>query len=140
MNIKNTLRQVAVLSVATMALTFTGCKKYDEGPALSLRTKKARVVNVWEYQRVFVNDRDISSIFDNATITFKKDNTVESVDGAGNRQTGTWEFASGKEELVIKYSTADKPETWTILKLKEEELWARYEQNGDKIEVRLEED
>lgn len=56
---------MVVLSIST----FNGCKKYDEGPAISLRSKKERVVAEWEVKSYTDNGQNIlvSSYSDNLT-------------------------------------------------------------------------
>ncbi|NQV51603.1 MAG: hypothetical protein HQ500_00380 [Flavobacteriales bacterium] len=45
---KNTKVMLAVgLLLAVASLEFSGCKKGNEDPALSLRSRKARVTGVW---------------------------------------------------------------------------------------------
>lgn len=44
-----------ILLVLSVLLLF-GCKKYEEGPSISFRTKKARLTNAWNIERkVFPN-------------------------------------------------------------------------------------
>ena len=38
-------------------VTFS-CKKYEDGPTVSLRTKKARVVNKWKVDSYYINGVD----------------------------------------------------------------------------------
>jgi len=112
-----------------LAIAFTGCKKYDEGPMLSLASKKARVVNTWKIEKLFLNDLDITST--NLTnlsiysIEFKNDNTfIEN--GTGYTETGKWDFDSKKENLLCTYNGSITDDKYEILKLKSSEMWLKY--------------
>ena len=52
---KNTL---ALLFIVFGLITFTGCSKYEEGPGISLRTKKSRVVGEWQVTTFKINGAD----------------------------------------------------------------------------------
>lgn len=58
---KSTLKTIRfTLLLALIALYLQGCTKYEEGPKISLYSKKHRVVGTW---KVFVHDVDGVSIF-----------------------------------------------------------------------------
>ncbi len=122
---KGILRLSVVLLVSIM--TFSGCSKYEEGPSISLRTKKARMANEWVYEKYIVNgvDQDIS-YFADFVMTLEKDGTGKYSFG-DQSQDIQWEFNDSKEEFRIK----DTDEDWddddymTITKLKNDELWIK---------------
>lgn len=45
------------------ALSYSSCKKYDEGPLLSLHTQKARLKNYWIMEKVLKNGADYTRDF-----------------------------------------------------------------------------
>lgn len=103
----------------------TGCKKYEEGPGLSLRSKKARVANLWkvDYAYDFKDSVIITSDFAGETWEFSKDgNFIERENGTVDK-TGSWEFVSDKEQIKIKFSLST--DTYVIVKLKEKEMWLK---------------
>ncbi|HNF72960.1 MAG TPA: hypothetical protein PLP34_11115, partial [Chitinophagaceae bacterium] len=51
-----TLLVLALLMMSGM----TACRKYEEGPNISLRTKKARITNNWKYESAQVNGVEVS--------------------------------------------------------------------------------
>lgn len=127
-----------VFSVVIAGFGISGCKKYAEGPTLSLASKKSRVVNVWKIDKILINavDKPLGNDDKATSLEFKKDNTfeikVESYSENGitvpaSSNLGTWEFDSAKENIIMKYSGA-----WAIqlnnkiLKLKSNELWLEY--------------
>jgi len=116
-----------MLAVALVIfLNMTSCSTYDEGPAFSLRTKKARLTNgEWEVVKIAKESLDDGSI----VMEFEKDGdfeiTVEysyygyySFDYTA---TGEWEWEDGKE--VIEIDMDGSQMEWKIKKLTNDELW-----------------
>jgi hypothetical protein len=76
-----------------------GCKKYDEGPSFSLRTKKARITNEWKVYKVNYDDKENSNDFFNiyqyCYFTINKDFTMSKETKTNQTKTvttGTWKF------------------------------------------------
>lgn len=148
------LFSAAILCVfASTTLFFSeGCKKYEDGPALSLRTKTHRVVNTWKIEQYLVNDTNVT---DSLRITSYKENYND--DGSWSRSyivngdtatinsTGTWAFANKKEELALSCTDSVQvmqgvyisPASLKILRLKEKELWYSFEKAGKTHELHL---
>ena len=129
-----------------IAAVFEGCKKYPDGPVLSIFTKQQRVVNKWKVDYFSINDYDstnylLSKPYIGSYIFSKEkeghaDFTYLSDDhhyGAG----GEWEFKDDKSELHI-YCHSDTPgvhfsvgafaadnATWQIMRLTENEMWLK---------------
>lgn len=102
---------------------FTGCKKYEEGPALSLKSKKARVANEWKIQYAFdLEDGEVvTSDFSGETWEFSKNGEwIERENGVIDK-SGIWEFVSDKE--TIRITKPNGIDHYNILKLKEKEIW-----------------
>ena len=49
---------IIALLVGCTAFTFSGCGKYEDGPSISLLTKKARVAGTWGVEKYMVNGVD----------------------------------------------------------------------------------
>jgi hypothetical protein len=125
------------VGVFISAMHFSSCKKYDDGPALSLKTKKARVANEWKYDQVLSsNGTNITSSYANQSIEFKRDGTYITSSGTSSG-TGTWIFASDKEDIVLTENDGGDSYTWHMMRLKEKELWVSYEYFGGVYEYRL---
>ena len=43
------------------AILLCSCKKYKEGPAISLRTKTNRITGTWKIEKLYINDIDSTS-------------------------------------------------------------------------------
>lgn len=112
-----------VTLIALLAFSSTilfSCKKYEEGPSVSLRSKTARVSNQWKVDYA----KDL------------QDGTVTTADHAGDvweftkdgdflkngTLRGTWEFSDSKEEIIITGTFGDI-DYYKIMKLKENEMW-----------------
>ena len=114
---------VLVLALAFVMPGMQSCKKYEEGPAFSLRTKKARLVNKWKVTAFTVNDNNALDLVKDYTYEFKDDNTVVITDGS-NTTEGTWEFSDDKSNLIV--NTGGSADSWTIMRLKNDELIVEY--------------
>lgn len=122
------------LSTALLFL-FVSCKKYEEGPTLSLRSKKARLENNWKYEKIYKNNKEqyLSiedqnyrlRLMDNGVLQIATSNgTVE------NTCPGTWALIEEDEKLTITiiypaiwFISSQETKTYKILKLKNKELW-----------------
>ncbi|MCX7697266.1 MAG: lipocalin family protein [Bacteroidales bacterium] len=132
------------LSIVTIMILFTlvSCGKYEEGPAISFLPKKARLVNKWKIEKHFFNDQEqtLSEDEKKGYIEFKKDNTFESVSYDGSVSftlTGTWEEIDNYSQVKVKYTGVymgvpySYETTFTILRLKNNELWIEYKDENN---------
>ena len=134
-----------LLLVLPIALVFPACNKYEDGPALSLLTKKERLCNTWIIHSAYKNDVDQTSDFNAAfagyTLTIKKDETYtlsyRPFNVSEYSESGTWNFNDKKTTVTFNKSGSSDATTWTILRLKQKELWAEYTDSGDVYEVHL---
>lgn len=112
-----------LILLTVFSAMIASCKKYEDGPSLSLKTKKSRVANEWIYNEVTSpNGTNITSSYANSFLEFKKDDSYIQTSSSYS-YTGTWQFASGKEDIVMTESGSGDSETLHILRLKEKELW-----------------
>ncbi len=124
------MKKLIVLSLVAVFFTaMFSCKKYEEGPAVSLRTKKARLCQTWRLSKAFqdvqVGEEDLTDNYPiDWEITYKKDGTWSSISN-GNDNTGKWEFDSKKESIRVTTDGAPSeiPEVFDIVKLKKDEFW-----------------
>ena len=130
------MKTIKFLSIALLAMTFVlgSCSKYEEGPAFSLRTKKARLTGVWKIEKFVSNDGSTSypDSDENGTIEYTKDNeTKTTIDILGFQVviSGEWEFIKDKEWLRVIVDLNGQTEVVDskILRLKNDELWTEDE-------------
>jgi len=123
------------------------CKKYEDGPGLSFRSKTERLSNHWKFEKKLVNEEEVS-------LSDEEQKTILTFDEGGifikkipngpyfNSYNGTWEFIEKKEKVktYLDYSyfgnSVVEERNWEILKLKEKQLWLVYTNaNDDRIEI-----
>ena len=111
------------------------CKKTENGPAISLRSKDARVSNQWIVEQYLDDGVDKTELFAGSKFTFEKDGTCSATTPNGSF-SGTWTLEKEDDddddendlELEFKFSNKDKvieelDGDWEVSKLKEKELW-----------------
>lgn len=131
--------------VTLIGVVASGCKKYPEGPTVSLRSKKERFANTWKLSKYLINGTDYTSSYKDFLLTTTKGSDytlsykVTLLLTFSLSEAGTWAFTADKREVVFnKTSPSSDTYQWQILKLKEDELWGRrIESNGDIHEIHL---
>ncbi len=146
---------LAVFALILM-LAFASCRKYDDGPTVSFRSKEARVENVWKVESISRNDLDESDLYQSITWNFQDANS----EGVGQLEwtyrlegdsadvvfPATWELATLDEQIKLTYLDIVDPinsviETrllyLDIRRLAEDEFWFEYKLDGDSYFVRL---
>ena len=129
-----TLRLTTLLLGLALVFGSTSCK-YEEGPALSLRTKKARLAGEWEIEKTIDKDGKEETDWEGFTTTFDKDGTgvAKATFTFGGTTTTSenkfnWEFTDGKKKLKTTDEDNDS-ETVEILRLTNKEFWVKDENN-----------
>lgn len=132
--------KLAVL-VALVAFVASSCGKYEEGPSISLSSKKSRVVNIWKLDAEYLNgvEQTLTDDDKNTKMEFTKDDkmTITTVMlGATVTFSGTWSFDDTKESIIteIDFAGSISKDTSKILKLKSKELWLENTTGTDKTE------
>ena len=140
---------VILLTVLASILMLTSCSPYEEGPAISLRSRTERLCNEWRLTRLYINgtEQTLSSFDQQTTLEFKDNGTVNYsyavMDSTAIVITGsgTWEFNDDETEVftTITYTLGGtEKDTFKILRLKEEELWFENNEDGDVVETHYE--
>ncbi len=120
---------VVILSVAT----FESCGRYENGPEISLRSAKSRIVGEWHLADLLVNDKREQTLFDmesSSELTFNDDGTylynkVQSVKFP-QELVGEWSFGEDKTELLLIQRDSingDSERMYKITRLSKDELW-----------------
>lgn len=125
-------------------IVFAGCK-YEDGPKLSLRSKKARAVNTWYIDEVYENGVNKTSDYKNAyvnySMTIKDDNKYELKYRPFNvgdyTETGEWSFSGDKQYINFGPQGGSGSSRWKILRLKETETWVIQTIDGKDVELRM---
>jgi hypothetical protein len=118
-----------LLLCGMMIFSISSCRKFPEGPDISLRSKKARLVNKWKVEKVTVNgvDHTLSFLKANHTETYGKDGSFY-MHTLGGGRTGEWEWQNGKTEVICRELQwqGQVIHYFFILRLTEKELHYRY--------------
>lgn len=122
------------LSILTLVFVLSACKKYEEGPAISILTKKARVTGAWKAEKKISNSGEVDYVFDDEVIRINKDDTYEIHEGNELVVFGTWDFTKDKEYLRFTFTEngSKNIQEFKIIRLKNKELWLTDDQ-GEQI-------
>jgi hypothetical protein len=118
---------LVILSLLTVA-----CDDYEDGPKISLKSKRERVINTWKAEYAYRDEVDATAWYKDWTLDLREDGRLVITDLDDNdsvvTQHGFWDFVNDEEEIRFLYSVpAVEPDqkTVTILRLKETQLWFR---------------
>lgn len=135
-----------LIPVFLVLLITASCTKYEDGPMLSLRTRKARIINEWKISKYLEDGVDNTATFNNTrpnyTVVFEKNGNYSISITSGSStisETGTWELSESKS-FVLRYETSPQTETHSneITRLKHKELNIKYhDTNGSLIEMQF---
>lgn len=115
---------IFILSVSLFI--FSGCKKYEDGPLLSFKSKVNRLEGEWRI--VYVNGDDVFSDYPRIYFKFDKDGNffrTEKGEDYTHTDQGTWVWESRKEiiEVDLIYTNYRERIDYRISKLTSGELW-----------------
>lgn len=108
------------------------CKKFEEGPIFSLRSRKARITGTWTYQTIEVNGVDVkqsmTQVKDIRMIISKDHSFLDfGVSALGNTavDNDTWKFTERRTHLTIRNKSKGVKFSYEILRLTNTELWLK---------------
>jgi len=125
--------------ILTSLTTLSSCSKYEEGPSISLRTKKARITNIWKLIEFKEDGVDYTSDFEiEFILDIRKDDTYL-LTYDNEIEKGKWMFSSNKEELILLEEDGRNNQNWTIVRLANDEFWVKFTVDGLRYEMKFEE-
>lgn len=135
----NKIKLFGIVAVTVM-FGLSSCGKYEDGPGLSLRSKKARVEGEWKLSSQTYNgaNEPLDADDKDDTYTFTKDGKVEIQDPGNTTITGDWVFDSKKENITITFTTLgfSFSQKVKILELRNNQMKWEYTEGNDKyVEV-----
>ncbi len=139
MKIKN------LILISAVMLIFTSCK-YEEGPAVSLRSKEERLCNEWKIDKKLTNgvENTLTEAELQTIVEFKKGGDYSitvPILGVYVVFSGTWEFYDNKEKIITTYeanvlgTNVVQKDTSKILRLMEKELWLEGKDSTGIVEI-----
>ena len=118
--------------IAFVSFSFS-CSKYEDGPKISLLSKKRRISREWktEYGINLATGIEHSADFAGWLLSINEDGTFSNVIIYNLVQTtyiGSWEFI-GDNQIRFDFNsvTGEQIEFYTILRLSRKELWVKNE-------------
>jgi len=133
-------KQSFLLVLISSLFFFVSCGKYEDGPAISLLSKKSRLVNKWKLEKYYKDgvEQTLSNDDKKGYIEIKKDNTIEEVFYSGAYSitlTGTWSEVDKYSKILIKITDPfSEVEEYTLLRLKSGQLWWKRLEDGHEYE------
>lgn len=127
---------IMLFMLGCIAIINQGCKKYEDGPLLSLHSRAERVANTWRIDNYKINGNDYTSLLAGYTESYSKDGNY-SYSWGNNAGTGTWTFQNKDEEVRIIGNSNQSNVTLFILKLQEKEFWYYYMDGNDRHELHM---
>ena len=103
---------------------FTSCRPYEEGPIVSLKTRTTRLVGAWRVDTgPFLSGipRDAEEVLFN----FERDNDFSltyKYDLEATSWNGNWDWANGREQLIVRIFDTNERYEFAILKLSNREM------------------
>jgi hypothetical protein len=148
---------IKILFATLILSTCYSCKKYANGPSISLKSEEARLVRKWQvqvaYHSMFTDmpsqGEDQTYIWQNMELEFKADKSYEiknySLDMSEYTvEKGSWEFTEDlskvkttgiakryDSETANLLSQDSKNSAWRIMRLTKNEFWVWYENQVD---------
>jgi hypothetical protein len=126
----------AIIIAATMATILPSCKKGDDDPVISLKTRKDRFTNTWTLTKYEKNgvSQDLNgttyiyNAFNSGTLTRTIEGTIF---GYPTRivSDGTWSFLNDDEDAKI--TIGNEIIIYNIQRLASKELWLKRTDNAD---------
>jgi hypothetical protein len=120
-------------------LMFAGiqsCKKYEEGPLISLVSRTERVANTWIVDNYKLNGTDYTSLVSGYQETYTTGGDYSYHWGLFSG-TGGWAFKNNDAEIQITGFEDQSSQTLVILKLEEKQFWYYYMDGNDKKEFHM---
>mgnify|MGYP001951702059 CR=1 FL=1 len=119
------IKQLLVLILPVIMLT-SSCKKYEDGPGVSFKSKKARLTGIWQVIDINGNSNITIQAFEfNANKNYS--HSFRTLSGTDER-SGSWDWEDKKKSLTITSDGTRKE--LKILRLTGKEFWFE-EEDGD---------
>lgn len=124
---------IAIIITLILAVAlFSSCGRYENGPAFSMRSAKARLVGEWTLSDLLVNDKHEQALFDkeaSSELILNNDGTytykIKAV-RANTEMSGLWSFGEDKTELLfteVDTINGNIEHSYRITRLTNEEVW-----------------
>ncbi|MBL7811966.1 MAG: hypothetical protein JNL57_07045 [Bacteroidetes bacterium] len=106
---------------------FSGCRKYEEGPTVSLWPRKERIEGKWVAAKVAYNTTDSTSAYKDYIWEFTRNYSVI-VQVNKVKRLGVWGTMTSDKDFVIDYDDGER-QLFEIRKMTRKEFWIRNKQS-----------
>ena len=127
---------VLLIFAAMMIIGVQGCKKYPDGPMISLKSRTERIANNWKVDNCKVNGIEHTSFVSGLIESYTTDGNYSFQWGLYSG-TGTWSFQNNDNEIRVIGIDYQTDVTLYILKLEEEQFWYYIMDGSDKTEYHM---
>lgn len=147
---RSTTKSILLLCVVTLAFAFSGCKKYDEGPGISLASPEGRIEGTWKVTKATETTSsgtsDNTSDYADDTYIFGESGTL-TMNFTDNSVTfvasGSWSLSEDDLILNLTYSyvffvTITVNQDCTIKRLTGKEMILEYVDGGTTYRLEME--
>lgn len=132
-----------LLSITIILILFVGCKKYEEGPSMSLRTPEKRIEGWWKVTEFNIDDINYTGLNNDSCvdmIIFGGDDTDNYLSITffyipDSYLVGSWDLIDKKKKIRLNFISNpdfskgngpflyDISSTWDIKRITNEDLW-----------------
>ena len=119
-NNKNKMKKLTIY-LGLLLIIASACKKYEEGPAISLRTKEKRLCQTWNLEEETINGVSFEGNSPKFQWEFHKGGSLTLYRSVQNN--GSWET----EEVLSQWKWADNQEAIAIEAFNDDNYWVFYE-------------
>lgn len=135
-----------IITILVLCTTAVGssCKKYEDGPYVSFKSREERITNNWTVEKAYRDGQDVTDAYmaeyPGLTWQFEDNkNATRTINVLGEKvnTNGKWTLQSDDEELAIFLSNPLYAENivWVIKRLTTTQLWVMYTIDGVIYEV-----
>lgn len=105
-----------------LLVIIVSCKKYNNGPRVSVLPKKYRLVGDWKMVKITTGD-NTTSLAENDELKIKNNGKYEYYFiGDSSFQYGKWAFSKDKTKLIFTQDSSQLVNTYKIIELRNREI------------------
>lgn len=116
-----------LIAILAFVIFLPACKKYPEGPLVSIMPRKERIEGRWVATSVKYNSTDSLTAYKDYIWEFTRNYSVILQVGS-NKYLGIWSTVSGDNEFRIDYDNGNI-EQYEIIRLTSKEFWLRHKKS-----------
>lgn len=108
-------------------LTFSACKKYKDGPYVSVWSRKERIEGKWVVDYAEKNQREVTDSYKDMVLELTRNySVIETLDTS--KMNGIWGTMTNDKDFVIDYDNGTR-KIYEIIRLTRKQFWIRDRQS-----------